>query len=53
MPPMNAATASLSRPLLALVLLLALLLAAALALWAHYGTAVFFEMVRTGWVSCF
>ena len=22
-------------------------------LWAYYGTAVFFEMVRTGWAACF
>jgi len=53
MPPMMSAMTSLSRPLLALVLLVALLLASALVLWVHYGTAVFFEAVRTGWVSCF
>jgi hypothetical protein len=53
MPPLSSAGASLSRPLLALVLFAALLLAASLALWAYYGTAVFFEIVRTGWVSCF
>jgi hypothetical protein len=29
------------------------LLAAAAALWAYYGTAVFFEMVRIGWTACF
>jgi hypothetical protein len=23
------------------------------ALWAHYGTAVFFEMIRTGLAACF
>jgi hypothetical protein len=51
MPPLSSAGASLSRPLL--VLFAALLLAASLALWAYYGTAVFFEIVRTGWVSCF
>ena len=22
-------------------------------LWAYYGTAVFFEMVRAGWAACF
>lgn len=27
--------------------------AATLALWAYYGTAVFFEMVRAGWTACF
>jgi hypothetical protein len=22
-------------------------------LWAYYGTAVFFELVRAGWAACF
>jgi len=26
---------------------------AALALWFHYGTQVFFEMIRTGLAACF
>lgn len=30
-----------------------LLVAAALALWFHYGTAVFFETIATGFASCF
>jgi hypothetical protein len=30
-----------------------LALAATILLWAHYGTAVFFEMIRTGLVACF
>jgi len=25
----------------------------ALALWFHYGSQVFFEMIRTGFVACF
>ena len=25
----------------------------ALALWAHYGTAVFFETIRAGFTACF
>ncbi|MDA9432756.1 hypothetical protein [Bradyrhizobium sp. CCBAU 51627] len=25
----------------------------ALALWFHYGTQVFFEMIRTGFAACF
>jgi hypothetical protein len=29
------------------------LLAGTLVLWAYYGTAVFFEMVRSGWAACF
>ena len=50
---MMSAMTSLSRPLVAWVLVITLLLASALALWAHYGTAVFFEILRTGRVSCF
>ena len=30
-----------------------IMLLAALALWAHYGTAVFFEMIATGFAGCF
>ena len=30
-----------------------LLLAAAFALWFHYGTAVFFETIAAGFASCF
>jgi hypothetical protein len=45
--------ATLSRSLALVGLLGGLLLAATLGLWAYYGTAVFFEIVRTGWVSCF
>ncbi len=29
------------------------LLAAALALWFHYGTAVFFETIAAGFANCF
>jgi hypothetical protein len=25
----------------------------ALALWFHYGTQLFFEMIRTGFAACF
>ena len=32
---------------------LGLLLAGTLALWVHYGTAVFFEIVRAGFIACF
>jgi len=45
--------ATISRPLLLTALLIGLLLAATLGLWAYYGTAVFFEMVRAGWLACF
>lgn len=30
-----------------------LLLAATVGLWAYFGTAVFFEVVRAGWAACF
>jgi len=46
-------TAKLSRPLLLLALILGLIMAATLGLWAYYGAAVFFEIVRTGWAACF
>ncbi|HKA75600.1 MAG TPA: hypothetical protein VKD19_00690 [Pseudolabrys sp.] len=46
-------TATLSRPLLLAALASAVLLAATLGLWAYYGTAIFFEMVRAGWMACF
>ena len=40
-----------------LVATLAIIAGAAVAgaalLWAYYGTAVFFEMVRAGWAACF
>ncbi len=52
--PAIVSTAVLSRlVLLVAVASGALLLAATLALWAYYGTAVFFEMLRAGWVACF
>jgi ABC-type transporter Mla subunit MlaD len=43
-----------SRPVLAvLAAIVALLVAAALALWAQYGTAVFFEIIAAGIAACF
>lgn len=30
-----------------------LTLAGSIALWMHYGTAVFFEMIRAGFIACF
>ncbi len=29
------------------------MLIGALALWFHYGSQVFFEMIRTGFAACF
>ena len=31
----------------------AAVLLATLALWSHYGTAVFFDMIATGFAACF
>ncbi len=53
MPPMAATTANRMRPLLLLAVLGGAILAGTLGLWAYYGTAVFFEIVRAGWASCF
>jgi hypothetical protein len=53
MPPMAFTTSSRTRPLLLLAVLGGAIMAGTLGLWAYYGTAVFFEIVRTGWVSCF
>jgi len=41
------------RPLVLVAGVAGVLLAATFALWAHYGTAVFFEMIRAGFAACF
>jgi hypothetical protein len=33
--------------------MLGILLAGTAALWLHYGTAVFFETIRAGFMACF
>jgi len=43
----------LSRPLLAFGAFFAVMVAATLALWAYFGTSVFFEMIRAGFIACF
>ncbi len=48
-----ASSSTVSRPLVLVALLVGVMLAATLGLWAYHGTAVFFEMVRTGWIACF
>jgi hypothetical protein len=40
-------------PLLLVALFGGVIVAATAALWAYFGTTVFFEMVRTGWIACF
>jgi len=41
------------RPLVLVAGTVGVLLAAAVALWVHYGTSVFFEMIRAGFAACF
>ncbi len=38
--------------MVALTALVAVLVAGAIMLWAHYGTAVFYEMIAAGIASC-
>jgi hypothetical protein len=40
-------------PILVGVAVIGLALAGSIALWMHYGTAVFFEMIRAGFIACF
>ncbi|HXX25156.1 MAG TPA: hypothetical protein VEJ40_00705 [Pseudolabrys sp.] len=42
-----------TRPLLLAAGVFGALIAGTLVLWAYYGTAVFFEMIRAGWAACF
>lgn len=42
-----------TRPLLIVGAGAALLVGATLALWAHYGTAVFYETILAGMALCF
>jgi hypothetical protein len=51
----EAATGSstrLSGPLVAIAAFVAVLLAGTAVLWAHYGTAVFYEMIVAGLAAC-
>lgn len=53
MMPMAIGTANRSRVILLLVGTCGAVMAATLALWAYFGTTVFFEVVRAGWAACF
>ena len=53
MPEAAFDTPRLSRPLLLVGALAGVVVAATLALWAHYGTAVFFEIIAAGLAACF
>ncbi|HEY1361476.1 MAG TPA: hypothetical protein VGF60_04475 [Xanthobacteraceae bacterium] len=48
----SAATPLLSRPLVLIAAAGGALLAGTLVLWAHYGTAVFYEMIVAGIAAC-
>ncbi|MEA2907779.1 MAG: hypothetical protein QOI12_5166 [Alphaproteobacteria bacterium] len=48
----TALTPRMSRPLLLGAAAVGLVLAATLSLWAHYGTAVFYEMIVAGIAAC-
>jgi hypothetical protein len=53
MPEMaSAPTPQLSRPLLLIAAVAGIMLAGTVALWAHYGTAVFYEMIVAGLAAC-
>jgi hypothetical protein len=55
-PPMpdtvSAVTSPYSRPLIITAAAIGILLAGTVALWAHYGTAVFYEMIAAGIAAC-
>jgi hypothetical protein len=42
-----------SRPMLLVAAVAGMLVAATVALWVHYGTAVFFEVIAAGIAACF
>lgn len=51
--PHAAASRSTTWPLVLAAALVTMALLATIALWAHYGTAVFFETIRAGFAACF
>jgi hypothetical protein len=54
MPEVVATTPRLaSRPVLLVGVVAAVLIGATLALWAHYGAVVFFEIIAAGLAACF
>jgi hypothetical protein len=52
MSHLSAHLLALPRPVMALAVAAAALMAAAVALWVHYGTAVFYEMIAAGVAWC-
>jgi hypothetical protein len=52
MPETATATPLASRPLIVIAAVAGIMLAGTVALWAHYGTAVFYEMIVAGIAAC-
>jgi len=48
----STASLPISRPLLVIAGVVGILLAGTLALWVHYGTAVFYETIVAGIAAC-
>jgi hypothetical protein len=53
MPQAALDTPFLTRPFLLVGAVACVLIVATLWLWAHYGTAVFFEIIAAGIAACF
>ena len=53
MPQAALDTHFLTRPFLLVGAVAGVLIVATLWLWAHYGTAVFFEIIAAGIAACF
>jgi preprotein translocase subunit Sec61beta len=53
MPDAVSSPRLLPRPVLAVAAVIGVLVAATLTLWAHYGTALFYEMILAGFAACF
>lgn len=51
--PVSASISTIPWPALLLSLAGGALIAVTIGLWVYFGTAVFFEMVRTGLAACF
>ena len=53
LPAVAAQRSRFSRPLGIVTAVVVLMLAGTVGLWAHYGTAVFFEAIASGISACF
>jgi len=51
--PATLSASTFSWPLLLVALVGGLMVAVTIGLWGYFGTTVFFEMVRAGWIACF